>query len=46
MDPFYVVVRVIARFWIWCFFKRVEVRHAGRLPRMGPVLLFIHHPNT
>ena len=44
MDPFYVVVRVIARLWIWFFFTRVEVRHAERLPRMG--VLFIHHPNT
>jgi len=27
VDPFYAVVRVIARFWIWFFFERVEVRH-------------------
>ena len=30
MDPFYAVVRVIARFWIWFFFERVEVRHPER----------------
>jgi hypothetical protein len=30
VDPFYAVVRVIARFWIWFFFERVEVRHPER----------------
>jgi len=37
---------VIARFWIWFFFERVEVRHPERVPRMGPVLLCINHPNN
>ena len=46
MDPFYAVVRVIARFWIWFFFERVEVRHPERVPSMGPVLLCINHPNN
>lgn len=46
MDPFYAVVRVMARFWIWFFFERVEVRHPERVPRMGPVLLCINHPNN
>jgi glycerol-3-phosphate O-acyltransferase / dihydroxyacetone phosphate acyltransferase len=46
VDPFYVVVRVIARFWIWFFFERVEVRHPERVPSMGPVLLCINHPNN
>ena len=46
MDPFYAVARVIARFWIWFFFERVEVRHPERVPRMGPVLLCINHPNN
>src|SRR3989475_3878282 len=46
VDPFYAVVRVIARFWIWFFFERVEVRHPERVPRMGPVLLCINHPNN
>jgi 1-acyl-sn-glycerol-3-phosphate acyltransferase len=44
--PFYAIVRVIARFWIWFFFERVEVRHPERVPRMGPVLLCINHPNN
>jgi 1-acyl-sn-glycerol-3-phosphate acyltransferase len=46
VDPFYAVVRVIARFWIWFFFERAEVRHPERVPRMGPVLLCINHPNN
>ncbi len=46
VDPFYAVVRVIARFWIWFFFERVEVRHPERVPCMGPVLLCINHPNN
>ena len=46
MDPFYALVRVIARFWIWFFFERVEVRHPERVPCMGPVLLCINHPNN
>ena len=45
-DPFYAVVRVIAQFWIWFFFERVEVRHPERVPRAGPVLLCVNHPNN
>src|SRR6267378_2523716 len=46
VELFYAVVRVIARFWIWFFFERVEVRHPERVPCMGPVLLCINHPNN
>ena len=46
MEPFYAVVRLIARFWIWFFFERVEVRHPERVPRIGAVLLCINHPNN
>ena len=46
MDPFYAVVRMIARFWIWFFFERIEVRHPERVPSSGPVLLCINHPNN
>jgi glycerol-3-phosphate O-acyltransferase/dihydroxyacetone phosphate acyltransferase len=46
VDPLYAVVRTIARFWIWFFFERVEVRHAERTPAVGPVLLCINHPNN
>ena len=45
-SPFYASVRVIARFWIWFFFERVEIRHPERVPRVGPVLLCINHPNN
>lgn len=46
MDPFYRVVRAIIRFWLWFFFKRVDVRHAERVPPAGAVLLCINHPNN
>jgi 1-acyl-sn-glycerol-3-phosphate acyltransferase len=46
MDGFYAVVRAIARFWIWFFFKTLDVRHAERVPVAGPVLLCINHPNN
>jgi glycerol-3-phosphate O-acyltransferase / dihydroxyacetone phosphate acyltransferase len=46
VDPFYAVVRLIARFWIWFFFERVEVRYPERVPCAGPVLLCINHPNN
>jgi glycerol-3-phosphate O-acyltransferase / dihydroxyacetone phosphate acyltransferase len=46
VDAFYAVVRMIARFWIWFFFERVEVRHLERVPSAGPVLLCINHPNN
>ena len=46
VDAFYAVVRMIARFWIWFFFERVEVRHPERVASTGPVLLCINHPNN
>lgn len=46
MGTFYAVVRMAARFWIWFFFERVEVLHGERVPRTGPVLLCINHPNN
>lgn len=46
MDPFYATLRLLVRFWFWFFFKSVEVRHAERIPRQGPVLLCINHPNN
>lgn len=44
-DPFYAAVRLLARFWIWFFFKAVETRHPDRVPARGPVLLCVNHPN-
>ena len=45
-DRFYRVVRAIGRFWLWFFFKRVDVRHLERVPASGPVLLCSNHPNN
>jgi len=45
-DPFYTAVRTIGRFWVWFFFRSVDVHHADRVPRHGPVLLCINHPNN
>src|SRR5438132_4321886 len=46
MDGFYRAVRAVARFWLWFFFKAVDVRHPERVPEWGPVLLCINHPNN
>jgi len=45
-DPFYALVRAVGRYWVWFFFRSVDVRHAERVPRQGPVLLCINHPNN
>ena len=45
-DRFYAALRRLARFWVWFFFRRVDVRHAERVPATGPVLLCINHPNN
>ncbi len=42
----YRAVRAIARFWIWFLFRSIEVRHPERVPRAGPVLLAVNHPNN
>lgn len=46
VDPFYALVRTVGRFWVWFFFRSVDVHHAERVPRRGPVLLCINHPNN
>jgi 1-acyl-sn-glycerol-3-phosphate acyltransferase len=46
VDRFYASVRMVARFWIWFLFRDVAVRHAGRVPPVGPVLLCVNHPNN
>jgi 1-acyl-sn-glycerol-3-phosphate acyltransferase len=46
VDRFYAVVRGIARFWLWFFWKRVDVHAPERVPPSGPVLLCINHPNN
>jgi len=45
-DRFYTAVRLLGRFWVWFFFKAVEVRHPERVPGRRPVLLCINHPNN
>jgi 1-acyl-sn-glycerol-3-phosphate acyltransferase len=45
-DRFYAWVRAIGRFWLWFFFKDVEVVRADLVPASGPVLLCINHPNN
>src|SRR5439155_21357064 len=46
MDGFYRAVRAVARFLLWFFFKAVDMRRPERVPREGPVLLCINHPNN
>ena len=46
MGRFYTAVWLVVRFWLWFFFKPVDVRHAERVPAGGPVLLCINHPNN
>jgi glycerol-3-phosphate O-acyltransferase / dihydroxyacetone phosphate acyltransferase len=46
VDRLYAAVRAVARFWLWFFFKAVDVRHAERVPPAGAVLLAINHPNN
>ncbi|MGH7278530.1 MAG: lysophospholipid acyltransferase family protein [Candidatus Rokuibacteriota bacterium] len=45
-DRLYATVRAGARFWLWFFFKAVDVRHPERVPPRGAVLLCINHPNN
>ncbi len=45
-DRFYAGVRHVARFWLWFFFRDVEVVRASLVPASGPVLLCINHPNN
>ena len=45
-DGFYRAVRAVGRFWLWFFFRSVDVRHPERVPLAGPVLLCINHPNN
>ena len=45
-DRFYSVVRGIGRFWLWFFFRDVDVVRKDLVPASGAVLLCINHPNN
>ncbi len=45
-DRFYSAVRSVGRFWLWFFFKDLDVVRADMVPASGPVLLCINHPNN
>ena len=45
-DRFYSGVRTVGRFWLWFFFKDVDVVRVDIVPASGPVLLCINHPNN
>jgi glycerol-3-phosphate O-acyltransferase / dihydroxyacetone phosphate acyltransferase len=46
MGRVYAMVRLTGRFWIWFFFRSVDVQRADRVPPGGPVLLCMNHPNN
>ena len=45
-DRFYWGVREVGRFWLWFFFRDLEIVRASVVPASGPVLLCINHPNN
>jgi len=45
-DRFYSSVRTVGRFWLWFFFRDLDVVRAEMVPASGPVLLCINHPNN
>ena len=46
IGPLYTAVRLVARFWVWFFYARVDVHRREQVPPHGPVLLCINHPNN
>jgi len=45
-DLLYAGARHLVRFWLWVFFKSIDVRHPERVPATGPALLCINYPNN
>ena len=45
-DRFYSTVQSVGRFWLWFFFRDLDVVRADTVPPAGPVLLCINHPNN
>lgn len=40
----YYLIRPIARFSIWMYYRKIHWSHAGRVPRKKPVILAVNHP--
>ena len=42
----YRLVRAVAAVLLWLFYRRVELSHAERIPRRGPVVIAANHHNA
>ena len=40
----YYLIRPIARFSIWMYYRKIHWSHAGRVPKGKPVMLAVNHP--
>jgi len=40
----YYLIRPIARFSIWMYYRKIHWSHAGRVPKGKPVILAVNHP--
>jgi 1-acyl-sn-glycerol-3-phosphate acyltransferase len=46
MTPFYRVVRGLARFLLWLFYRRIDVVGLPRIPESGSVIIAANHHNA
>jgi glycerol-3-phosphate O-acyltransferase/dihydroxyacetone phosphate acyltransferase len=42
----YRLVRAVAALLLWLFYRRVELSHAERIPRRGPIVIAANHHNA
>lgn len=42
----YRLVRLVAALLLWLFYRRIDVSHAERVPRHGPVVIAVNHHNA
>ena len=42
----YRLVRAVAALLLWVFYRRIELSHADRIPRRGPVVIAANHHNA